>query len=461
MKYSRAQVHSKARKIPDLKFEQQSLTSFSGLIVFQQLFTAIRFRDQLRRCFQHLKSGKVYGLTTVFVQLVIHILLGYREMRDAAYYAEDPLVKRVLGLNRVPDPATISRTLKDTDEASVQSLHGLLRDMIFERLKKLLLSRITLDFDGSVQSTGRFAEGTAVGFNKKKKGQRSYYPLFCTIAQTGQVLDFLHRPGNVHDSNGAKAFILACIQAVEQMAPGVQIEVRIDSAFFSDAIVTALDKRRIEFSVSVPFERLPKLKNLIEARKRWWRHNRELSYFEIDWKPDSWDQRFRFICVRTRVKKQRKEPVQLDLFIPHEHGYEFKVLVTNKTITAPAIVAFHNGRGSQEGIFAELKSQCHMGHIPVRGLMGNQIYLLAGLFAHNLTRELQMRTEPQFRRTTAKRAALWAFERLDSLRHKLICRAGRITHPQGRLTLTISGGRQVKERLLHCLETLKPTPQTG
>jgi hypothetical protein len=27
-----------------------------------------------------------------------------------------------------------------------------------------------LDFDGSVQSTGRFAEGTAVGFNKKKKG---------------------------------------------------------------------------------------------------------------------------------------------------------------------------------------------------------------------------------------------------------------------------------------------------
>ena len=188
MKYSRAQVHSKARKIPDLKFEQQSLTSFSGLIVFQQLFTAIRFRDQLRRCFQHLKSGKVYGLTTVFVQLVIHIMLGYREIRDAAYYAEDPLVKRVLGLSRVPDPATISRTLKDADEVSVQSLRGLLRDMIFERLKKLLLSRITLDFDGSVQSTGRFAEGTAVGFNKKKKGQRSYYPLFCTISQTGQAL---------------------------------------------------------------------------------------------------------------------------------------------------------------------------------------------------------------------------------------------------------------------------------
>ena len=37
----------------------------------------------------------------------------------------------------------------------------------------------------------------------KKKGARSYYHLLCTVAQTGQFLDVLHRPGNVHDSKGA------------------------------------------------------------------------------------------------------------------------------------------------------------------------------------------------------------------------------------------------------------------
>ncbi|MCA9200495.1 MAG: IS1380 family transposase, partial [Planctomycetales bacterium] len=74
---------------------------------------------------------------------------------------------------------------------------------MLDRLAELALPRITLDFDGSVLSTKRRAEGTAVGFNKKKKGARSYYPLFCTVAQTSQVLDFLHRSGNVHDSNGA------------------------------------------------------------------------------------------------------------------------------------------------------------------------------------------------------------------------------------------------------------------
>ena len=54
--------------------------------------------------------------------------------------------------------------------------------------------------------------------NKKRKGDRSYYPLFATVAQTGQVLDFFHRSGNVHDSIGARVFILACIRALREVA---------------------------------------------------------------------------------------------------------------------------------------------------------------------------------------------------------------------------------------------------
>ena len=161
--------------------------------------------------------------------------------------------------------------LKEADAKSIANLRQLLRECSSSGLVQLALSRITLDFDGSVQSTMRHAEGTAVGFNKKKKGARSYYPLFCTIAQTGQVLDFLHRSGNVHDSHGAQEFILACVQAVREALPGVVIEVRMDSAFFSDEIVMAMEEANIEFTVSVPFERFVELKKKIEARKQWTR----------------------------------------------------------------------------------------------------------------------------------------------------------------------------------------------
>jgi len=93
---------------------------------------------------------------------------------------------------------------------------------------------------------------------------------------------------------------------------------------------------------------------------------------------------------------------------------------------------------------------------PVRRRLGNQVYLLAGLFAHNLVRELQMRTEKQSRGTTDNRAALWVFEQVDTVRKTLLQRAGRLTRPGGKLTLTISGNTTVKARLLSTLNRLRP-----
>ena len=454
MKRSRKSVRTKAAAIPELRFEDHRLTSFAGLVVIQKFFQLISLKTRLQKCFRHLSQGKIFDRTTIFLQLIIHVLLGFRELRDAAHYHDDPLVQRVLGLKHLPDVATISRMLKGADQLSVDKLRQLLTDMVLERIGSLSLPRVTLDFDGSVQSTKRRAEGTAVGFNKKKKGARSYYPLFCTLAQTGQVLDFLHRSGNVHDSNGAREFILQCVQQVRNRLPGVIIEVRMDSAFFSDEIVTALNEQDVEFTISVPFERFVELKKMIERRQRWSAIDGELSYFETQWKPKSWPRRCRFVMIRTRAKQQQKGPVQLDLFEPYEYGYEFKVIVTNKDLSASALVDYHGGRGSQEGVFGELKTQCQMDYIPVRNRCGNETYLLASLFAFNLIRDLQMQLEPPQRTTTRKRPALWAFEQVATVRRTILQRAGRISNPSGKLVLTFCAGKNLKQRVLQIFEAL-------
>ena len=58
-----------------------------------------------------------------------------------------------------------------------------------------------------------------------------------------------------------------------------------------------------------------------------------------------------------------------------------------------------------------------MGYVPVRTQVGNQLYMVAAILAHNLTRELQMRISPRERHhTTAKRAALWCFREIEALR---------------------------------------------
>jgi hypothetical protein len=47
-------------------------------------------------------------------------------------------------------------------------MRQLIRQIVLGRLDEEQLARITADFDGSVQSTTGHAEGTAIGFNKKK-----------------------------------------------------------------------------------------------------------------------------------------------------------------------------------------------------------------------------------------------------------------------------------------------------
>ena len=230
---------------------------------------------------------------------------------------------------------------------------------------------------------------------------------------------------------------------------------RIDSAFFNQGIVERLHALGVTFTVSVPFERFAELKAMVERRRRWRPMAGGLDYFESRWKPKSWNTRYRFIFIRKHVRCQNKAPIQLDLFEPVEYQYEFKVIVTNKRISPRKVALFHEGRGSQEGIFAELKTHCQMGYVPVKTRVGNQLYMFAGILAHNLTRELQMRLHPRERRTTAKRAALWCFREIETLRRTLIQRAGRVIRPAGKWVLSMNNNARLEGEMRHALATLK------
>jgi len=459
VRISKAQILRRVYSIPEIRFEDQRLSSFAGMVVVQELFKRLQLRSRLRGCFLHIKSNAVVGFHVITLLLIVHLMLGYRRLREMERYEEDPLVLRALGLSRLPDVSTVSRRLSELDRESIRRVREVNRDLVLEPLASMGLSRLTMDFDGSVLSTGRVAEGTAVGFNKKKKGQRSYYPLFCTIAQTGQVLDLYHRPGNVHDSNGAEQFILNRIGNIRAVLPAVKLEARLDAAFFADKHVQMLDAEGVEFTISVPFERFTELKAMIEGRKRWRPLDGTWSYFQTDWSPGCWDRKFRFVFIRQKVKKQNKEPVQLDLFTPNEVGYDFKAIVTNKRSSARNVLRFHNGRGAQENVFGELKSQCQMDYVPVRRLAGNQLYLMSAVLSHNLLRRLQIETAPTQNRTTEKRSPLWQFQEATTIRRYVIHRAGRLTKPKGKLRLTMSGNEATKRTFQNYLKALGAAAQ--
>lgn len=452
MKLPKRLFISRKSSIPLLRFEKQDLSSYSGLVVFQKLFGELDLSARLSKCspLKLFNGHAKYSL--LFRLLIVHALIGMRKLREVDLYREDPIVKRVLGVKALPSVPTMSRMLDRCDTRSVSSLHAQSRDLVLERLGEEKLATVTLDFDGSVISTGRKAEGVAAGFNKKK-GMRSYYPLFCTVAQTSQILDTLHRSGNVHDSNGAVGFVELCVRAVRTALPAVRIEVRMDSAFFSEAMIETLDQLKVHYAISVPFERFCELKSFIEQR-RWWSRiggKRQSSAFQKQWKPKSWKFKSRFLFVRTLNPRQTKGILQLDLFEPQDFQYDYKCVVTNKRCSMKKAVRFLEGRGQQENVFAELKSQGALGYVPCRRQAANQCYMICAIMAHNLNRELQMRTWERMRSTGEKRPPLWIFEKIQTLRNAFICKAGRLTRPAGKTTLTLNANPLVEQYMSNYL----------
>jgi len=457
VKVAKSSIRSRKRSFPEIKFEDQKLTSFAGLVVFQKLFETLDLAQDLKNCCKNLKarSKHFYQFSDLLQLLIVHLLLGYRSLRELDFYREDPLVKDFLKLNHLPSVPTLSRMLGEFDDESLAAQQALNRRLILDRVTTTDFTSLTLDFDGSVLSTKRHAEKSAVGFNKTKKGARSYYPLFCTVAQTGQIFDYHHRSGNVHDSNGAKAFVIACVSRIREAHSRAHLEVRMDSAFFSDELVGTLEELKVQYTISVPFERFVELKGKIAAATHWQEVggcHQSSQYFEESWKPKSWEDESRFLFVRREQKLQQKGPLQLDLFEPMEYEHCYKVILTNKKTRAGAVISYHEGRGYQERIFGEIKGQLQMGYIPCKRVRANKIYLNCSILAHNLSRELQMRTTAMKLKETMKRTARWTFQEASTLRRTIIQRAGRLTRPQGKLTLTLNMNHKMRDSILRFMK---------
>ena len=231
----------------------------------------------------------------------------------------------------------------------------------------------------------------------------------------------------------------------------------MDSAFFDGALLEDLRVQGVQFTASVPFERLPELKRIVKQRRRWRTIDPQWQFFEVRWKPKCWPKKLRFLCVRQLLAERPRGPLQLDRFEPVEPHARFTVIVTNRRGRAKSILAFHHGRGTQEGLFAEAKSHARLDYIPVPSLHGNRLFHQAALLAHNLTKEIQMQTLARERSNSASRPALWEFLSLRTFRSRFLLRAARLSRPQNHLTLTLNANDAVQVEFERMLGHLIPS----
>ena len=301
------------------------------------------------------------------------------------------------------------------------------------------LNRLTVDMDGTVVQAGNQVGWAFRGFNPHRKKNKSYYPLFAHLAQTGQILKSRNRPGNVHDSKGADAFLRELIGELRgQFGRSRKLEFRTDAAFFNEKILKRLERSRSEFAIKAPFWPWLGLKEVVAGRKRWHRVSDEIDGFSIKHFIEPWNITVRIAIYRKRVRHRTAKNFQLDLFSPDDGYFEYSAVATNKSLTVQRLWYFAAGRGGQEKTFAELRSQFALDVVPTKSYAANSAWQQLNVLAHNLCRSFQLDTIAETKGISRKRTCTHLLNTIRTIRFRIINKAGRLVRVSGRNALRMA-----------------------
>jgi hypothetical protein len=437
MRLNVASLHRMVKGKLHVEFARQELTSYSGLELFRRYLRQGDLPSRLRAAWA--ATGGDYGGGRLALLVLALLYTGARRLEHLRYLAGDPLIARFCGLARIPTARTMGNWLRQFTQAALAPLVQLNHDLVTEAIARLQLPRLTIDVDGTVVRTGGSVAWAFRGFNPHHRKDPSYYPLLAHLAQTGHILRLKNRPGNVHDSKQAAAFLREVIDGLRgRFGRRPPLEFRMDAAFFQRDVLRLLAARGGHYAIKVGYWSWLPLKQLAAERERWLPIAPTVTGFFHALHIPQWNLQLRVMIYRKHVAHESPKNFQLDLFTPDDGHYEYAAVATNLALDLPALYAFICGRGAQEKTLAELKGEFALDVVPTAHYGANSAWQQLSVLAHNLSRRFQLDTLATPKPRSRKRTSAYLIRSMRTLRFLLIVRAGRLTRIGGRHVLRLS-----------------------
>jgi len=456
VRLSRADFRCACKSFLRIEFASQDITAFGGLELIRRYLGLIKFSGRVESVLGRYGFGGDYRAIDMILVIMGLILAGGRRLDHLNYLCEDPVVKRFCGLLRLPRERSVARWLKRFTHKSLMGLVAINSHIVCAAIEKEKLGRLTLDIDGSVITTGASVLWAFRGFNPHRRKDPSYYPILAHLAQTGHILRVKNRPGNVHDSKGAVAFLRELIDDVRlRLGRSLPLEFRMDGAFFQREIIALLERRKAGYAIKVPFFKWLGLLPVIREHQRWHPLKEGMGFFELPLHIAAWKKTLRVVVYRKPVHHETKKNYQLDLFDPDDGYFEYSAVSTNRTLRAGALWDFMAGRGAQEKTFAELKGEWALDTVPTRHYGANSAWQQIVVLGHNLLRNFQLQTLATPKPRSRKRTYLFFLQSLKTLRFKLIHQPARLVKPQGYHVLRFSVAPHVQQLIKTIDQKLK------
>jgi Transposase DDE domain group 1 len=382
-----------------------------GIGVLHTLARQLGLMDAIDDRLHLLKLHLPYHESDHVLNLAYNALCGGTCKEDIELRRNDAAFLDALGARRIPDPTTAGdfcRRFRAHDIRALQEAFHATRLKVWAEQPDAFFDQAVLDMDGTlVGTTGSCKRGMDIAYD----GTWGYHPLIVSLANTGEVLGLVNRPGNRPSHDGAAAEVDRAM-AVCFGGGFRRVLLRGDTDFSQtehldrwDAdgrvrfifgyaacpnLVEIAEKlppcawRKLErparYAVATqPRQRPDDVKAAIVKRRQYETlHLRSEEVAEFNYRPTACRVTYRMVVVRKNISKEKGE-----LRLQDEVRYFF--FITNEWAEEPAAVVFGgNDRCDQENLLAQLHSGCRALTAPLNTLESNWAYMVMTALAWDL-----------------------------------------------------------------------------
>lgn len=233
-----------------LRHSAGELTDGAGLLLIRRLWDRWGLGARLDTGSSWLPG--VFRPSLLVEMWVVLLLYGGGRMEDLRLLAGRG-IRRLFGWQVVPDPSTFGRFLRRGGERLARQIDEALWKAVQARWAQVgIPASVMLVLDSTVvQRYGLKQAGAEKGYNPTKKGRPSHHPLVAFLAETGDCMGVIWRPGSAHTAAGAALWIQRLVERLR--SAGVrEITLRLDKGFFSREMVEALEALGVGYVLKVP-----------------------------------------------------------------------------------------------------------------------------------------------------------------------------------------------------------------
>jgi hypothetical protein len=346
------------------------------------------------------------------LNIAYNVMCGGFVLDDIELRRNDVAFLNALGARTIPDPTTsgdFCRRFQSADTHRLMEIANDIRVGVWKQQPPAFFEGpARIDADGTlVETTGECKEGMNLSYN----GVWGYHPLVISLANTGEPLFIVNRPGNRPSEEGAPAYFSRAI-ALCRRAGWKDVLLRGDTAFSQTTYFDTWDDDGVRFvfgyDASKPMvaradaveeaeyrELVRRADEALAARtprakQPWVKEQivRERGYLnlclacedlaEFEYRPTKANRAYRIVVLRKTIVEERGQ-----LCLGQNHRYFFYI-TNDREMTAEEVVREANQRCNQENLNAQLKGGVRALRAPLNTLDANWAYMVIVAIAWSL-----------------------------------------------------------------------------